>query len=299
MSKFGRRVKTAPDGFEILEPTLTALDNELRERVNDPHEGLRKNESLWPVHQVNWQRTRYVYDMYYTYSKIPKEVYDYCIINKVVDAPLIAKWRKPGYERLCSTYVINPRNYKFGTVSICRVPKKMLGDDGVGVEDPTTGCRGCASGNGGNIFGNKYGQYLAAIQVARDQRKEERRRLIEAQAKDAEDDDDDNSVKSSDVEEDEDEDKDEGKGKNKGKGKDDDDDDEQGPVGAADGSSGRKDVVWAVSENDNEIQMEESMIGKLTAEASREATQALSKQGKNQLAGGSAGPPGKRSRPTR
>lgn len=33
----------------------------------------------------------------------------------------MAKWKKPGYERLCSTYVINTKNYKFGTVSICRV----------------------------------------------------------------------------------------------------------------------------------------------------------------------------------
>jgi hypothetical protein len=31
MSKFGRRIKQAPDGFEYIEPTLTALENELRE----------------------------------------------------------------------------------------------------------------------------------------------------------------------------------------------------------------------------------------------------------------------------
>lgn len=40
--------------------------------------------------------------------------------QKLVDGPLMAKWKKPGYERLCSTYVINTKNYKFGTVSICR-----------------------------------------------------------------------------------------------------------------------------------------------------------------------------------
>lgn len=40
-------------------------------------------------------------------------------------------------------------------------------------QDPTTGCLGCASGKGAgprNIFGNKYGQYLAAVQIARDER---------------------------------------------------------------------------------------------------------------------------------
>jgi hypothetical protein len=31
MSKFGRKLKNPPDGFEYIEPTLTALDIELRE----------------------------------------------------------------------------------------------------------------------------------------------------------------------------------------------------------------------------------------------------------------------------
>ncbi|CAM9283605.1 unnamed protein product [Chrysoparadoxa australica] len=170
MSRFARREKP-PKGFEYLEPTLTALQEELREKVNEPHEGMRKGESLYPVHQINWQRSRYIYDMFYVYKKISRQVYDYCLRQKLVDAPLVAKWKKPGYERLCSTYVINTKNYKFGTVSICRVPKHHLGPDTV-VEDPNTGCLGCASGAGGNknIFGNKYGQYLAAIQIAREKR---------------------------------------------------------------------------------------------------------------------------------
>lgn len=48
-----------------------------------------------------------------------------------------------------------------------QVPKQCLSADTV-VEDVNTGCRGCATGAGGNknIFGNKYGQYLAAIQVS-------------------------------------------------------------------------------------------------------------------------------------
>ncbi|KAG5180152.1 G10 protein-domain-containing protein [Tribonema minus] len=180
MSRFARKERP-PAGFEILEPTLTALEAELREKVNQPHEGLRRGESLWPVHQINWQRSRYVYDMYHVYKEISREVYDYCIRMKLVDAGLMAKWKKPGYGRLCSTYVINPKNYKFGTVSICRVPRQFLEPDTV-VEDSNTGCRGCASGPGGqrNIFGNKYGQYLAAIQVARKKRalEEEARRMV-------------------------------------------------------------------------------------------------------------------------
>lgn len=82
MSKWGRKQRPPPEGFEYIEPTLTALDNELREskqlasyvgiymfdfdvcacvlcvgtEVNEPHEGKRKTESQWPVHQINWQK---------------------------------------------------------------------------------------------------------------------------------------------------------------------------------------------------------------------------------------------------
>ena len=189
MSKFARKGKQ-PAGFEYLEQTLEVLENELRDKINEPHEGKRRTESIWPVHQINWQRSRYVYDMHYKYGKVDKKVLDYCVRNKIVDGSLIAKWKKAGYERLCSTYVINTRNYNFGTVSICRVPPQSLGDDQV-VECPTTGCRGCASGGQRNIFGNKYGQSLAKIQILREQR--EQREAAAAGAKRARDDGDDDA----------------------------------------------------------------------------------------------------------
>mmetsp|Transcript_15379 Transcript_15379/g.32363 ORF Transcript_15379/g.32363 Transcript_15379/m.32363 type:complete len:272 (+) Transcript_15379:144-959(+) len=167
--------KKPPKGFSYLSPVLSALENELRDKVRESNAGKRNTESMWPVHQINWQRSRYVYDMYYTHKKISKKVYDYCIKNKLVDAALIAKWKKPGYERLCSTYVINSNNYKFGTTSICRVPLKDRSPEQMHAQDPTTGCMGCASGVGQprNIFGNKYGQNLAAVQIAREKRMEE------------------------------------------------------------------------------------------------------------------------------
>jgi bud site selection protein 31 len=172
--RFGKAAKI-PDGYDIIEPTLEALENELRDKVKESNAGKRNTESIWPVHQINWQKSRYVYDMYYTYHRIPRKVYDYCIKHKIVDAGLIAKWKKSGYERLCSTYVINPANYKFGTTSICRVPIQDRSETQLKAQDPTTGCLGCASGNDAaskNIFGNKYGQNLAAVQIAREKRME-------------------------------------------------------------------------------------------------------------------------------
>jgi len=170
-----RRNRPPPIGYEVVEPVLDALANEIRDRVKESNVGKRNTESIWPVHQISWQRSRYVYDMFYTYNRISRKVYDHCIKNKIIDASLIAKWKKPGYERLCSTYVINPANYKFGTTSICRVPLKDRSEMQITAQDPTTGCLGCASGlDSGqkNIFGNKYGQNLAAVQIAREKRME-------------------------------------------------------------------------------------------------------------------------------
>ncbi|TYZ68920.1 hypothetical protein PybrP1_003052, partial [[Pythium] brassicae (nom. inval.)] len=170
MSKWTKKAR-APPGYEYIAPVMEALERELREKMNEPHEGKRQCEALWPVHQLNWQRSRYVYDLFHTYGRISRDVYDYCVRAKLVDASLIAKWKKPGYERLCSTFAINPKNYNYGTVSICRVPRQQLSDGQV-VQEKHAGCRGCASGPGGyhNIFGNKYGQYLARIQIAREKR---------------------------------------------------------------------------------------------------------------------------------
>ncbi|KAG6611082.1 g10-like protein [Phytophthora cinnamomi] len=169
MSKWSKKNR-APAGYAYIQPVMDALESELRERMNEPHEGKRQCEALWPVHQINWQRSRYVYDMFYKHRRISREVYDYCVRRKLVDANLIAKWKKPGYERLCSTFAINTKNYNYGTVSICRVPRQQLSEGQV-VQEKHSGCRGCASGPGGyhNIFGNKYGQHLARIQIAREE----------------------------------------------------------------------------------------------------------------------------------
>eukprot|EP00594_Rhizosolenia_setigera_P014077 CAMPEP_0178963188 /NCGR_PEP_ID=MMETSP0789-20121207/14862_1 /TAXON_ID=3005 /ORGANISM="Rhizosolenia setigera, Strain CCMP 1694" /LENGTH=291 /DNA_ID=CAMNT_0020647583 /DNA_START=32 /DNA_END=904 /DNA_ORIENTATION=- len=185
LRKWEKDAKKLPSDFMTILPVLQALENELRDKVKENNTNKRKTESTWPIFQITWQRSRYIYDMFYRYKKISRTTYDYCIKQKIADASLIAKWKKPGYERLCSTHVINPRNYKFGTTSICRVPIYDRSEEAKTAQDPTTGCLGCASGSGGkkgpagprNIFGNKYGQNLAAVQIARE------KRMLEVKAK--------------------------------------------------------------------------------------------------------------------
>ena len=138
--------KKKPAGWEIIEPTLVQFEDRLREAVNDPHEGKRKCEANWPIHRIHYERNRYIYDLYYKQQRISKELYDFLVREKVVDAALISKWRKPGYEILCSMSAIQRSGTNFGTTSICRVPLAQRA--GQIMPSVTTGCVSCVSGDG-------------------------------------------------------------------------------------------------------------------------------------------------------
>jgi bud site selection protein 31 len=275
MSQWGRKLKPAPEDYEVVRSTLVALENELRDKVNESHEGKRKMESQWPVHQLNWQRTRYIFDLHYKYNRISKALVDYLVESKAIDGALLAFWQKPGYERLCSTFSVNTKNAKFGTTSICRVPAKMI-DEGTIVENSMTGCRGCSSDTKSkNIFGNKYGEYLADIHMAREMRAA-KQGAVKGSDDDSDDGDDDN--------EDED---------------DDEKEDDNAPVGAADGSAGnRRDDLWQKRSD----KIDEGALEKVAAAAKDK--RALSDQADPAAATGGGGamkkprfePPGKRRR---
>ncbi|RUP51750.1 G10 protein [Jimgerdemannia flammicorona] len=138
------RTKKRPEGFEEIEETLQEFTKKMKDAENDPHEGKRRVESLWPVFRIHHQRSRYVYDLYYKRKAISKELYEYCLKNGYADANLIAKWKKPGFEKLCCLRCIQSKDTNFGTTCICRVPKEKLEEEKV-VECVHCGCRGCAS----------------------------------------------------------------------------------------------------------------------------------------------------------
>jgi bud site selection protein 31 len=83
--------------------------------------------------------------MFYKKKAISRQLYDWCIREKIADGNLIAKWKKDGYERLCCLRCIQPKDTNYGTTCICRVPKKDI--DAVIVECVSCGCHGCASGD--------------------------------------------------------------------------------------------------------------------------------------------------------
>eukprot|EP00457_Paulinella_chromatophora_P018426 gb/GEZN01019741.1/.p1 GENE.gb/GEZN01019741.1/~~gb/GEZN01019741.1/.p1 ORF type:complete len:149 (-),score=22.80 gb/GEZN01019741.1/:170-616(-) len=135
-----------PAGFDVLEETLEALDQKMREAEMEDIEGKRRAETLWPIFRIHHQKSRYIYEMFYKKKKINREVYDYCIRQKIADEALIAKWKKQGYERLCCLQCMQPKDHNFGGTCYCRVPKKKRDADAI-VECVSCGCRGCASGD--------------------------------------------------------------------------------------------------------------------------------------------------------
>jgi bud site selection protein 31 len=141
MPKFGRR-KAPPAGYEDIEPTLRELDKKLRDAENAPHEGKRIVEATWPIFQLHHQRSRYIYELYYERQAISKELYEYCLEEGIADRNLIAKWKKPGYERLCCLRCVQRADTNFGTACICRVPRSSLPGDAA-IECVHCGCRGC------------------------------------------------------------------------------------------------------------------------------------------------------------
>jgi len=141
-----------PDGWDLIEPALDELERTMREAVNDPHDGKRRVEMMWPIAKIHWQRTRYIYELYYKKKQISKELYEYCLQEKYADAKLISKWKKPGYEYLCSLEAIDKSSSNFGSVSKCRVP---LSSREPGPQMPTvkTGCISCASSEASRFGG--------------------------------------------------------------------------------------------------------------------------------------------------
>ncbi|KZV48943.1 Mre11 DNA repair/recombination protein [Dorcoceras hygrometricum] len=134
-----------PEGWELIEPTLRELQAKMREAENDPHDGKRKCEALWPIFKIAHQKSRYIFDLYIRRKEISKELYEFCLDQGYADRNLIAKWKKPGYERLCCLKCIQPRDHNFQTTCVCRVPKHLREEKVI--ECVHCGCRGCASGD--------------------------------------------------------------------------------------------------------------------------------------------------------
>lgn len=145
MPKFRKAINSdkKPEGWSIIEETVMDLTKK-RNEINNEGNKYNLNENLWKILRLHHQISRYVYEMYYFKKGISKEVYKYCADNKLIDENLIAKWKKPGFEKLCCLNCAEKNNHNSGTSCICRVPKKDISIDTI-FECKHCGCKGCVT----------------------------------------------------------------------------------------------------------------------------------------------------------
>ncbi len=132
----------------MIEHAIEDFENQMKDAVNEEHEGKRKNELSWRIHRIHWEKNRFVFDLMYKRKALKRELYDYLCREKIADQALISKWRKPGYENLCSLLSIQKSATNFGTASICRVPMASRAPQQRLTPNVKTGCISCCSGDG-------------------------------------------------------------------------------------------------------------------------------------------------------
>ncbi len=139
----GRR-KPPADLSDELDAELCSFEKRMKEAVLASSAGKRRTESLWEVAKVNWQRTRFVYDLHRS-GKVSQDVVDYCVECQLIDQALMARWSIAGYERLCCLQCAQGKTHQHGTACVCRVPERLR----KAAPGPCAacGCTGCCSGS--------------------------------------------------------------------------------------------------------------------------------------------------------
>lgn len=95
--------KAPPAGFSDIEDDLLIFSNKMKDAENAPTTNVPRHQVHWPIFQISHQRSRYVYELYYEKEAISKELYEWLLKNNYADKMLIAKWKKTGYEKVCTS----------------------------------------------------------------------------------------------------------------------------------------------------------------------------------------------------
>ena len=66
--------KKPPGGWELIEEVIEDFEAQLKEAVNEEHEGRRKNELTWKINRIHWEKNRFIYDLMYVRKVMSKEL---------------------------------------------------------------------------------------------------------------------------------------------------------------------------------------------------------------------------------
>lgn len=78
---FRRRLKNkrVPEGFEMIEDVIEDFEQQMRDAVNEEHEGKRRNEGSWKIHRLHWEKNRFIFDLMYTRKVMSRELVRYIL----------------------------------------------------------------------------------------------------------------------------------------------------------------------------------------------------------------------------
>lgn len=158
-SRAKRFKKQPPEGWDLIEPTIEELDKKMKEgkltfchsslrllrnffasilAQTDPHEGKRKVEALWPIFRIHHQRSRYVFDLYYTRKAISKGKCE----SNLLSWHQIASRLLTGVERLTVVILCGFQNCSTSAVIKVWQTERWLRN---GVSRATNSCAVCAA----------------------------------------------------------------------------------------------------------------------------------------------------------
>lgn len=144
------QLRQAPGDVDAVADALEEFEARMREATAAPRGNAMNAALTWPVHKLHFEKNRFLHDARYVHKTIDDGLLKYLVKVKVADGALLAKWRKPGYDSVCSMAVLTKSNTNFGTVGICRTPLKDR--SGQIMPNVQTGCVCCVSGSGGPIW---------------------------------------------------------------------------------------------------------------------------------------------------
>lgn len=80
MSALKRKLKNkkAPDGWDMIEEVIEDFETQMKDAVNDEHEGKRKAEGNWKIHRIHWEKNRFIYDLMYVRKVMSRELVSCC-----------------------------------------------------------------------------------------------------------------------------------------------------------------------------------------------------------------------------
>ncbi|KAI3954731.1 hypothetical protein MKW92_020672 [Papaver armeniacum] len=104
----------------VIEPTLRELEAKMRQdfymftqcNENDPHDGKKKCEALWPIFNIAHRRVDISMIFFYEGRIFPRSQYEFCLDQGYADRNLISKWKK-----VCNLIVMHCIHYNNRVVS--------------------------------------------------------------------------------------------------------------------------------------------------------------------------------------